>query len=110
MEGYTMKRFSVAIAALVASVGIVLATANIPYFTGPQEASQLFSYLNTLINNINSGSFQSSVQPFTNFRNVLDNGNMAVSQRGTGTTTCAVASAAIASTNYNADRWGCIAN
>src|SRR5271157_1113979 len=43
-------------------------------------------------------------------RNWVDNGAMAVQQRATGTITCAVVSAAIASVNYGPDRWGCIAN
>lgn len=42
-------------------------------------------------------------------RNYLDNGNMAITQRGTGTITCA-ANAAITSTAYGPDRWGCSAN
>lgn len=46
---------------------------------------------------------------FENPRNMLDNGAMAVIQRGTGIQTCAAA-AAITSAAYSADRWGCSAN
>lgn len=43
------------------------------------------------------------------FRNLIDNGGMGVQQRGGGIITCA-ANAAINSTAYTADRWGCSAN
>jgi hypothetical protein len=46
---------------------------------------------------------------FTNGRNVLDNGAMAIQQRGTGTVTCGTTSG-IPSSAYHADRWGCDAN
>ncbi len=42
-------------------------------------------------------------------RNYLDNGAIAVTQRGTGITTCA-ANAGQTLTTYSADRWGCSAN
>lgn len=46
---------------------------------------------------------------FNNFRNLVDNGGMAIQQRGTGTVTCAQ-NAAITSAAYGPDRWGCQAN
>lgn len=46
---------------------------------------------------------------FQNSRNMLDNGAIAVAQRGTGIQTCA-ANAAITSAAYSGDRWGCSAN
>jgi hypothetical protein len=42
-------------------------------------------------------------------RNLLDNGEMKVQQRGTGTATCGT-TAGLAITSYAADRWGCDVN
>lgn len=43
-------------------------------------------------------------------RNLLDNGDFAVQQRGTGTQTCGIAGSQNAVTTYSADRWACQGN
>ncbi len=106
-----MKRLYAALAAIVVSAGIALGAVSITPFTGPQDPSQLFFYLNTLIQALNGPSFQPSVQTFANFRNVLDNGAIAIYQRGTvGTTITTCGTTTIPQTAYGADRWGCNAN
>ncbi len=102
-----MKRLAYALTGLIFTAVVAL-SANIPTFTGPQDPSQLFFYLNTLVNNINSGITPASMGNFDNPRNLLDNGAMAVQQRGTGTQTCGTTT--IPSTAYAADRWGCNVN
>lgn len=86
--------------------------APIPLFVGPncQESSQQLSCLNQLINQINGATYQAFLSENNNPRNILDNGAMQVSQRGTGAATCALNGAAITSAAYAADRWGCEVN
>lgn len=86
--------------------------APIPLFSGPncEEASQTLSCFNQLINAINAASYLAFSSEFNNPRNLLDNGAMQVSQRGTGAATCALNGAAITSAAYAADRWGCQVN
>lgn len=79
-------------------------------FSGPncQEASQQLACMNQLILSINSAF--GNVPSWANARNFIDNGSMAISQRGTGAATCALNGAAITSAAYAADRWGCQVN
>ena len=96
--------------AAVAVTAAVAYAANIPLITGPQDPSQLNASLNNLINQINSGITQTTIAQFnSNDRNILDNGTLEITQRGTGVITCA-ANAGITSAAYGADRWGCQAN
>jgi len=105
-------KFKKALAAFaaVAVTAAVAYAANIPLITGPQDPSQLNASLNNLINQINSGITPATMGQFTsNDRNLLDNGSLEITARGTGVVTCA-ANAAITSAAYGADRWGCQAN
>lgn len=102
-----MKRLAYALTGLVFSAAIAWG-ANIPPFTGPQDPSQIFFYLNTLIQNINSLITPQTMATSSTPRNLLDNGAMAVEQRGTGVQTCGTTT--IPSTAYSADRWGCNVN
>jgi len=105
-------KFKKALAAFaaVAVTAAVAYAANIPLITGPQDPSQLNASLNNLINQINTGITQTTIAQFnSNDRNILDNGTLEITQRGTGVITCA-ANAGITSAAYGADRWGCQAN
>jgi hypothetical protein len=101
------KRIAYALTGLVLTGTLALA-ANIPFFTGAQDPSQLNASLNQLIQAINSGVTPATMAQFSSPRNLLDNGAMAVQQRGTGTRTCGTTT--IPSTAYAADRWGCNVN
>lgn len=106
-----MKRLAYALTGLVFSAAIAIGAAAptaIPTFTGAQDPSQLFFYLNTLVNAINTLSTANQYVDFNNPRNLLDNGQMQVQQRGTGTRTCGTTT--IPSSAYAADRWGCNVN
>lgn len=106
-----MKRIAYALTGLLMTAAVALganAVTSIPLFTGPQDPSQLFFYLNSLVNSINGLSSSNQSLSFANPRNYLDNGQMQVQQRGTGTRTCGTTT--IPSTAYAADRWGCNVN
>lgn len=102
-----MKRLAYALTGLVLTAVLAVA-ANIPLITGPQDPSQMNATINGVIQQINSGVTPASMGAFTNPRNLLDNGAMAVQQRGTGVQTCGTTT--IPSTAYAADRWGCNVN
>lgn len=102
-----MKRFFAAAAAVLVSAAIAWGL-SIPLITGPQEVSQMNATFNSLINSLNSLVTPQTMASFNNFRNVLDNGNMSIQQRGTGIVTCGTTT--IPSSAYSADRWGCNAN
>jgi hypothetical protein len=102
-----MKRFIYALTGLVFTASVAWG-ANIPLITGPQDPSQLNATINQLIQSINSGITPQSLAAFGSPRNLLDNGAMAVQQRGTGTVTCGTTT--IPSSAYAADRWGCNVN
>lgn len=73
----------------------------------PQGASAVIfndgtNYLAS-VGNAGASSLQAN-----NFRNLLDNGGIAVQQRGTGTQTCGTTT--IPATAYSGDRWGCNVN
>ena len=107
-----MKRFMIGLAALlVAATAVYAAYAPIPLLTTPatNEPSQINSTLNGIINSLNSNVNPANFAAPSSPRNLLDNGAMAISQRGTGTVTCAVAAGLIA-INHTADRWGCSGN
>ncbi len=104
-----LRKIGAALAAVAVS-GAIAWGANIPFITGPQDVNNLNNYLNTLINSINSLVTPQSMGSANTFRNVLDNGAMSVTQRGTTEVTCALNGAAILSAAYTADRWGCDAN
>lgn len=77
------------------------------------EPSQTVNTLNQLINTLNGatpgvpGAMASFAAP-VNPRNMLDNGQMAVQQRGTGAATCGTTT--ITSAAYAPDRWLCDVN
>jgi hypothetical protein len=102
----SFKRIGYALLGLVMTGAI--ASAAIPPFTGPQDPSQIFFYLNTLIAQINAALSSNGATDFAFPRNLLENGQMQVQQRGTGTRTCGTTT--IPSTAYAADRWGCNVN
>lgn len=103
-----MKRITAALAAIVLTAAAAWG-ANLSLLTGPQDPSQLLATLNTLIQSINTGITPQTMAEFSSPRNLLDNGQMQVYQRGTGTRTCAQ-NAAITTTAYAADRWACSVN
>lgn len=103
-----MKRFLFALAGLVSTVAIA-AAASIPLISGPQDPSQLNATINTLIQQINSLITPQTMANFATPRNLLDNGQMQVQQRGTATRTCAQ-NAGITTAAYAADRWACSVN
>lgn len=102
---------------LLATLSAVVFSGLIAYAAVPlipssptySEPSQIIGTLNYLIGTINSNVSQALFGYPTTPRNMIDNGAMAVAQRGTGTVTCAQA-AGPASTAYTADRWACQAN
>jgi hypothetical protein len=99
------------IAVLLALGATAIRATTIPLFpqtSGCVEPSQLLSCLNQLITTINAQI--SNTPAWMTPRNLLDNGAMQVSQRGTGAATCALNGAAITSAAYSADRWGCEVN
>ena len=102
-----MKRLFYALTGLLLT-GVLAYSANIPLLTGPQDPSQLNATVNGVIQSINSGITPATMANFASPRNLLDNGAMAVQQRGTGTRTCGTTT--IPSTAYAADRWGCNVN
>lgn len=108
------KLISAALASTAAVIAASLVSwgASVPLFTGPScsEPSQLLNCLNQTINNINSGITTNSIATFTGPRNLLDNGAMAVTQRGTAERTCAQNASASTVAAYGADRWTCQAN
>ena len=103
------KMLGVALLAAVACVGIAKAT--VPYIPSSptySEASQIVATLNYLIGLINTNINTQTLAQFAAPRNLIDNGQMQVQQRGTGTRTCGTTT--IPSTAYSADRWGCNVN
>jgi hypothetical protein len=102
-----MKRLAYALTGLVATAAIAWG-ANIPLLTGPQDPSQLNATINGVILNINSLINSATMANFATPRNLLDNGAMAVQQRGTGTKTCGTTT--VPTTAHAADRWGCNVN
>lgn len=102
-----LKRIAYALTGLVLTGTLALA-ANIPLITGAQDPSQLNATINGLIQQLNSQLTPASLATFSTPRNLLDNGQMQVQQRGTGTQTCGTTT--IPSSAYAADRWGCNVN
>lgn len=81
--------------------------ANLPLLQGPYDPGNALGFLNALIQEINQGIATNPgvLVP----KNVLDNGNFAIAQRGTATLqTCGTTT--IPETAYSADRWGCNVN
>lgn len=103
-----LKRLLAALVAVV-TAGVIAHSATLSGLSGPQPAADLVSIVNGLIQTINSGITPQSMAPFSGPRNLLDNGEMLIQQRGTGTATCSTTSG-IAATAYAADRWGCDVN
>lgn len=102
-----MKKVLAALSAVIASAAIVYA-ANIPYKVGPLDPSNQLEHFNSLIQQINSLITPQSMATYTVPRNLLDNGQMQVQQRGTATRTCGTTT--IPSSAYGPDRWGCNVN
>lgn len=103
-----MKLFRKMIVAL-ATLGLVYgqtlalaAAASIPLVTGPMDSPRI--ELNNTINAINSGLTPQSLASFSAQRNFLDNGAMAIAQRGTGAQTGGTTTGCVL-TAYVADRW-----
>lgn len=105
-----MKKFLAGYIALAALACVhAVSAANIPLFTGVSGSNPIGfpaaqNDLNDLISAINGGITSQSTATFTNFRNVLDNGAMAIQQRGTAAT-AGGAQSGVVSANYSADRW-----
>jgi hypothetical protein len=106
-----MKRLLIGLAALGVATAAYAAYAPIPLLTtaATNEPSQINSTLNGLIQSLNANVNPASFAQLSTPRNMIDNGQMQISQRGTGTVTCAQA-AGITSAAYVADRWGCSGN
>lgn len=81
---------------------------NIPSSSQYAEASQIIGTLNYLISLINANISPQQFALFSTPRNLLDNGQMQVQQRGTGTRTCGTTT--VPSSAYGPDRWGCNVN
>jgi hypothetical protein len=109
------KRFLGTLITLGALIGAPFAgAANLPFFTGVSGSNPVSfpadqNDLNNLISQINSGITPNSTATFSTPRNLLDNGAMAVQQRGTGIRTCATTSATTTAA-YSTDRWVCDVN
>ena len=97
-----MKKLLFALALSAFTMASALA-AQVPYVTGPIDPGAMQLTLNQIIQSINSGIGGSG---YTFGRNLLDNGDMWVDQRGTSAATCATTSGLV-ETSYSADRWGC---
>lgn len=98
-------------AALLTAVAVPLARAvvpNVPSTSQYSEPSQIIATLNYVISTINAAITPQTMANFANPRNIIDNGQMQIQQRGTGTRTCGTTT--IPSTAYAADRWGCNVN
>jgi hypothetical protein len=110
-----MRRFKsrLGVALLAGLLAVPAALAAVPYIPSTSqysEPSQIVATLNYLVQQINLAVTPQTMAQLSTPRNVLDNGGMFVSQRGTGAATCANNGSAIASANYAADRWGCQVN
>jgi hypothetical protein len=88
--------------------GVKATVPNIPSTSQYSEASQIISTLNYLIGLINTNITTQTLAQFATPRNLLDNGQMQVQQRGTAAQTCGTTT--IPSSAYSADRWGCNVN
>lgn len=107
-----MKRLFSALAALVVAATLSYAAYTpIPLLTtaATNEPSQINATFNGVIQQINSSMTPANFAPAATPRNFIDNGAMAVHQRGTATVTCGTTTIP-PTTAYGADRWGCNAN
>lgn len=112
-----MKRAFSALAAVIflglTSGWLMGAVPNLPA-PSCAEASQLYACLQQLVVNMNSpgstGINPNTMATFSNFRNLLDNGNHVIAQRGTAERTCAQNASASTVAAYTSDRWTCQAN
>ena len=102
------RRLAYSLFGLLGLAGAGLMAANIPYFTGPNDPSQMNAQFNQLIQTMNSSITPQTMANFQSPRNFLDNGEMIVNQRGTGIKTCGTTTAPASS--ISADRWQCNAN
>ena len=96
---------------LLAAALVLPAQAAVPLIPSSptySEASQIVGTLNYLIGLINSNINVQTMAQFATPRNLIDNGQMQVQQRGTGTRTCGTTT--VPSSAYSADRWGCNVN
>ena len=105
-----MTRFrKLAIAAtFLAPVAAWSAVPQIPSSPQYSEASQIVGTLNYLVGLINSYINAATMAEYSLPRNLLDNGQMQIQQRGTSTQTCGTTT--VPATAYAADRWGCNVN
>ena len=101
-------KIAAAIAALFTAPAFAASVPQVPATSQYSEPSQIVGTLNYLVGLINTAINQQTVQPLGIPRNLLDNGQMQVQQRGTGTRTCGTTT--IPSSAYAADRWGCNVN
>lgn len=87
---------------------------NLPYFNvSTCDILNPLSCLNSIINSINQNVTPQTVSPQNAYgRNILDNGDFSVTQRGTsGTFTCGTTgTSGLGNPAYSADRWICDAN
>jgi hypothetical protein len=102
-----MKRILLALSLL--AVASIASAANLSYFTGPTGTNPAnlpaaIPDLNALIASINGGVTPQSMASPLAPRNLLDNGAINISQRGTAATAGATTGGST-STTYVADRW-----
>jgi hypothetical protein len=104
-----LKRFrGLAIAALLTLAAAADAhAANVPFFNGPNSGINPLNQgdINAAISAVNSAVTPQSMATFSATRNFLDNGAMAVSQRGTGAIVGGVHTSGCTNITYVADRW-----
>jgi hypothetical protein len=114
MRNWLRKLVSGAVVGLGLLAAPLVYGASVPSFSGvgganPINFPAVMADLNTLIALINSTITSQSMAVPATPRNLVDNGNMAVYQRGTGIATCGTNTAPTA-TAFSADRWTCDVN
>ena len=98
------------LAAALSLFSMAAFAAQVPLLTGATTAdpSQVQATINGVIGSINSTITTQSMAAPSYPRNLLDNGDFYVNQRGTTASTCGTTTIPV--TAYNPDRWGCNVN
>lgn len=98
-----MRRLFLALGLLLGGFAAAMA-ANIPLYSFV-DPSNLTAAMNAFIQTLNASVTPQTMATNSAFRNYLDNGAMAIAQRGTGIQTGGTTSGCNASSTYVADRW-----
>ena len=104
-----MSRMKVRVLSLLASAMFAASAfaAQIPLVSGPLDPGNALGNENALIQMLNGNVATGAGVTFP--KNVLDNSNFQISQRGTGASTCGTTSG-MPETAYGPDRWACDIN